>query len=477
MFATATKNFVEEVDKDGILIPVSSLNDSIQMLSLVIKRRRHWFWQKHKYLATDFCLNDVMTGDTPIKPVVTETDFIKYNGTFRDNVQGNMEANVHPEFASLNVKGKDACKLQSSFGSLKKEDLDVQKLLRDSKDRVLDMSHSLVQQTKEKRREVFGVVKERIVTTQPSSVIEEVQQTGTLGGLLSLCGSNSLKVSFKDNANLSKDSNVTMEIPPHTAIAYGLSELVVKPNGHYELCLMSDTDGGFEVDGPHKNKLISAIGGPDNTAATNWLKQELHKLSSHFQLLSGLEASTRSSLLQHLTSAMKERGAVSLLESVLSQMRHGKRPSLDNVEVDSQRRTIHAILDILELSDGENSVETGDSSCTLLALYLITSALDAMPDDCHAVLGSCCTPPVLKSLELLVQCVMDDGEMSLSSGDLAPLTGDTFQMTELLFSSGGVSLKRDGDVLRTEVSHQGPADPSLVLCIAVKGLASIAHAV
>ena len=56
------------------------------------------------------------------------------------------------------------------------------------------MSHSLIQQTKEKRREVFGVVKERIVTTQPSSVIEEVQQTGALGGLLSLCGPKALKV-------------------------------------------------------------------------------------------------------------------------------------------------------------------------------------------------------------------------------------------------------------------------------------------
>ena len=56
------------------------------------------------------------------------------------------------------------------------------------------MSHSLIQQTKEKRRQVFGVVKERIVTTQPSSVIEEVQQTGALGGLLSLCGPKALKV-------------------------------------------------------------------------------------------------------------------------------------------------------------------------------------------------------------------------------------------------------------------------------------------
>ncbi|CAL8247096.1 unnamed protein product [Lota lota] len=472
MFATATKTFVEEVDKDGVLIPVSSLNDSIKMLSLVIKRRRYWFWQKPKYLATDFSLNDILTGDKPIQPVVTETDFIKYNGRFSDNMQGNIEANLYPEAANLNVEGKDSSKLQSSFGNLKKEELDLQKLLQDSKDRVLDMSHSLIQQTKEKRREVFGVVKERIATTQPSSVIEEVQQTGTRVGLQSLCGPKSLKVSFKENAHLSKDSNVTMELPPHTTIAYGLTELEVKPTGHYELCLMSGTDGGFEVDGSTKKKLV----GHKNTANSNWLKQELDKLGSHFQLLSGLKASTRSFLFQYLSSAMKEREAVSLLESVLSQMRHGERPSLGSVEVDSQRQTIQALLDVLELSDEENSVETEDSSCTVLALHLIISALDEMTDDCCAVLQSCCTPPVLKSLELLVQCATKAGEMSMSSGDLAPLTGETYQVTELLFASCGVSLRGDGDLLRTEVSRQH-TDPTLILCIAVKGLASISHCV
>ncbi|CAL8255469.1 unnamed protein product [Boreogadus saida] len=476
MFATATKNFVEEVDKDGVLIPVSSLNDSIKILSLVIKRRRYWFWQKPKYLATDFCFNDILKGDQPILPVLTETDFIKYNGRFSDNMQGNIEANLHPEAVNLSVEGKDSSKLRSAFGSLKKEELDLQKLLRDSKDRVLDMSHSLIQQTKEKRRQVFGVVKERIVTTQPSSVIEEVQQTGALGGLLSLCGPKALKVSFKENANLAKDSNVTMELPPHTTIAYGLSELEVKPNGHYELCLMSGTHGGFEVDGSSEEQLVGAIDGHKNIANSNWLKQELDKLGSHFQLLSGLKASTRSSLFQYFCSVLKEREAVSLLESVLNQMRHGERPPLDSGQADYQTQTVQALLEVLVLSGEEKSVETEDSSCTLLALHLVISALDEMSDDCCAVLGSCCTPQVLKSLDLLVQCVTEAGEMSLSSGDLAPLTGDTYQRTELLFASCGVSLKRDGELLRTEVSRQ-QTDPTLILCIVVKGLAAISHSV
>lgn len=60
--------------------------------------------------------------------------------------------------------------------------------------RVLDMSHSLIQQTKEKHKQVFGIVKERIVTTQPCSVIEEVQQGGQCGGTLSSCGPKTSKV-------------------------------------------------------------------------------------------------------------------------------------------------------------------------------------------------------------------------------------------------------------------------------------------
>ena len=39
-----------------------------------------------------------------------------------------------------------------------------------------------------------------------------------------------------------------------------------------ELCLMSGTDGGFEVDGPSKEQLVG-VDGQKNTAYTNWLKE------------------------------------------------------------------------------------------------------------------------------------------------------------------------------------------------------------
>lgn len=68
MFATATRNFVKEVDVGGSLIPVSSPNYNISVLTLVVKRKHFWFWQKDKYTPTDFELNDILTEHPLIKP-------------------------------------------------------------------------------------------------------------------------------------------------------------------------------------------------------------------------------------------------------------------------------------------------------------------------------------------------------------------------------------------------------------------------
>ncbi|MEQ2252726.1 hypothetical protein ILYODFUR_024737 [Ilyodon furcidens] len=271
MFAVATKNFVEEVDDGGLLIPVCSLNDTVGLLTVVVKRKRFWFWQKPKYLPTDFSLNDLLTGDSPVTPVVLETDFIKYSSTFGDNVQGNVEAKFVK--ADLSLESKDSSKLQSSFGSLKKEEVEVQKLLRDSKDRVLDMSHSLIQQNREKQKQVFGIVKERIFTTQPCSVIEEVQQGGQCGGSLTSCGPKASKVALKENGSLTIGSNITMEIPTHTTLAYSLIELEIKQDGHFELCVMSGTRGGFKVDGHVEKRLLGVSAAPVQTSESLPLQQ------------------------------------------------------------------------------------------------------------------------------------------------------------------------------------------------------------
>ncbi|XP_045575164.1 gasdermin-E [Salmo salar] len=441
MFSTATRNFVEEID-DGSLIPVSSLIDSDKLvpLSLVVKRKRFWIWQKPKYLPTDFTLSDVLTGDTPLTPVVVKTDFLKYQGTFGDNKSGNFESNLVA--VNLKVEGKDTSKLQSSFGSLKKEEVDVQKLLRDSKDKLLDMSHCLMQQTREKTREVFGVVKERIVTTQPCSVIEEVQQGGQLEELLSFCGPKSTQVSVKENSSLHKDSNVSLEIPAHTVIAYCIIELEIKLNGHYELCLMSDTLGGFEVDGPVKKSLVGVPGAHDDTPKKSCFQRELEKLSGHFQLLSVLPAATRSSLLQLLKTTMVDREAVSVLESVLDQMCTGKTADLGEVKEANQMQTVQAILDLLEHSDSSPTPSLlSDSSQTpsLLSDSSQTPSLLSDSSQTPSLLSDSSQTPSLLSDSSQTPSLLSDSSQTpslLSDSSQTPsLLSDSSQTPSLLSDS------------------------------------------
>nr|XP_019948910.1 PREDICTED: non-syndromic hearing impairment protein 5 isoform X1 [Paralichthys olivaceus] len=471
MFATATRNFVEEVDHGGLLIPVSSLNDTIELLTVVVKRKRFWFWQKPKYLPTDFNLNDILTGDIFLQPVSIEIDFITFNGTYGDNVKGAMDAKfVH---SNVSLHGKDSSKLQSSFGSLKKEEVNVQKLLQESKNRVLDMSHCLILQTKEKHRRVLGIVKERIVTTKPCSVIEEVQQVGECGGSLSSCGPKCSKVSLKENGSLSKDSNVTMEIPTHTTIAYALLELEIKHDGCYELCLMSDTTGGFEVDGQAKKQLWGVSGAAPHASENSHLQQELEQLHDHFEVLLTLPATTRSSLLQQLTQVMQDQAAISALQDVLDQMCQDKSSVLGDVTMtECQKRNIQAILDLVEQCGEAESAQTGQATSVLTALHLISSALDEMTNDCRAILGLCCSHSVLQTMELLVQCASGNGELLLGSADLSVLTEEVYENAAHLFASSNVCLKRDGDTVRTEISQESGNLP-LVLCIAVRGLASL----
>lgn len=125
-----------------------------------------------------------------------------------------------------------------------------------------------------------------------------------------------------------------------------------------------------------------------------------------------------------------------------------------------------------------------------------------MTEECLALLQTCCSPEALRTLELCVsndrmskaprtarsclnflksrtegmwwltlpfqvRCVLGEGEVPPSGG-----AGDVY---ERLFASSGVSLRRgEGGVLGAEVGQQ-PGHLPLVLCIAIRGLASLAQ--
>lgn len=171
MFSKATANFVREIDPEGLLIHVSRVNDSHKLvpMALVIKRKR-WFWQRPRYQPTDFTLGDLLLGDKELMPGrcgdsnlscyrknvvhvssqthfnkadigvtpcvfsgVSESEFLTYKGTYG----AKLASDLGPEAgsASIRLEGRGTTKLQSCFGQLKKEEVNVKKLLLDSDNR------------------------------------------------------------------------------------------------------------------------------------------------------------------------------------------------------------------------------------------------------------------------------------------------------------------------------------------------------
>lgn len=181
---------------------------------------------------------------------------------------------------------------------------------------------------------------------------------------------SNLQVFLKDNASLMKDSNVTMEIPIHTTIAFSITELEIRQDGcfgenfktsvYFRQELFAPFDGlyrpqscawcqtlreGLKWTAPLRQKrwvsreqqittsdkvkcclVLSCPDvcsrGSDSHNVTHLLMYfsllvELEVLGKHFNSLSALPISTRSSLLQQLTKVLEERGAVSTLQSVV----------------------------------------------------------------------------------------------------------------------------------------------------------------
>ncbi|KAL0985452.1 hypothetical protein UPYG_G00157050 [Umbra pygmaea] len=482
MIVTAIKSMLRDIDKDGSLIPVSSLNDNsdkLNLLSLVVKTkpRLGCFWMKPKYKSKGFTLIDVLKPGDPkaLSPSFKKTDLVDHSGTFGDKKELNAHGKVEGLFADfkLNMGLNISCDFEVSFGKLTKEEVEVKTLLNHSKDRCLDMTHPMVKQSCVKPRTVLCVLVERIMTSDPCLVMQKVQKGGNMSAKVNISSDpiDFEKACLKQGVSKQIDSKVSLKIPEYTVIAFSLIELWVKRDGKFELCLLSDK-GGFEQVKPdiEFEEDGRILGGNFDANSFLDLNQELENLSDHFQLLSVLPVDTRSSLLQLLRDAIEDRQSVSVLESVLDQICDGDTPDLSDLE-DSERKTIQAIVDLVN-QVFKDITETRSS--VFSAIHLVLSAMDEMPDEGLFMLGSCCSPSVLKALNILVQHVAAGDTETLPLRDMAALTEDDklYERIQCLFDLSNITLKRDKDILRAEMKDQ-PGYISLVMCIAVKGLASL----
>ncbi|XP_074469791.1 gasdermin-E-like [Sebastes fasciatus] len=463
MFSKATANFLRQIDPEGSLIHVSRVNDSQKLVSmaLVVKRNRNWFWQSPKYQPTDFTLSDLLQGDKVLSPGVSEKPFLTYKGTFSDKLSGKLETEAGS--VSVSLEGRGSSKLQSCFGELKKEELDVKKLLRDSNLRLVDMQNPLVKQL-EKRADVLAVVKERILTTNSCSVTQTKKEQCTFQGILGLLGmlGNSVKVCVKDSNDIESDSDVSLEIPSGTVIAYSILELEIKKNGHYDICLQPGTIGGIEADTPASwpsHDSLNVVDGKCNGS------QEMD-----LSPLAELPQSTRCALFKTLQETLKDRTALSYMEGLLEQLCSGETVDMAEHEelLESQRKSLSAILDRPGTdSDAEDS-QSGVPA-HLNAAHLLISAMEELPDETLSLL-SVSRPDFLEAFDTLMCRLKKNCEpLSVQCLPVPLQDNQAFQLAEQLLSSISVTLKRDGDRLWTETGNKAGVLP-LVLSLSIQGL-------
>ncbi|XP_044148625.1 gasdermin-E [Bufo gargarizans] len=495
MFAKAAKIFLRDIDAGGELIPVSSLNDSdkAQLLAMVVKKKQFWFWHKPKYeFSSCACLlGDVLTEEEPVKPVVVESEFVKYEEKCDDVIQGTVDA----DFVAVqgNIGGTEKIESQSSFGTLRKQEVDMQHLMKDVQDRKINLHHPFIQQLHENKSDILCVLKEKIITTQKCVISQQtqMQETCRLGAK-----GKTLKVSVTESGNF-KDENTVLEIPAPTAIAYGVVELLVKQDGRFDFCMLSEKQGGFEKEsskkfldtysGAHDARSlcdfdvvdgfrdVSVDGKPvPSKASLSVLNQDLLELTKQFALLQELPDSLREELYNLLCQILDDGQTVAQIQAVVEEICLGSKPGLTFLNELKLPQKEHAqkILSLVgyDLRDEKLAEQSKD---LMAAFHILTSALDEMPDSALTILGACCKLNLLPALCALPNITSDEGLCSRTEPLLSDLIDQgTFQIVQRLFSLSNMSLEMNEKNMRAE-TFKDPGFLPLILYIALSGFHSL----
>nr|XP_019945987.1 PREDICTED: non-syndromic hearing impairment protein 5-like [Paralichthys olivaceus] len=437
MFSKATANFVRQIDPDGSLIHVSRVNDSGKLvpMALVIKRNRIWFWQRPKYQPTNFTLSDLLLDDRELSPGVRETEFVTYDGKFGDKLFGNLDT----KFGSLGVEleGRGTSELQSSFGKLKKQELDVKKLLCDSSNRLVDMGHVLVKQLK-KKSEVLAIVKERILTSDSCAVTQSKKEKFIFKAVLGLVGmlGSSVKV--------------------------GVDGVEFKPlPGRLFICLQPGTIGGFEADSPvlsspSNHPFIDMVDGCTSPVSvlSAWKNGSQMDLSP----LAELPELTRHALFKTLQETMTDRAALSFLQCVLEELCSGE--TLDTAEHEEQ----------------DNHSESGHSAdaAHLNAAHLFVSAMEELPDETLRLLSESRADFLWAFDKLMCSVKESSGPLPIQCLPVLLQDNQAFQLAKQLLSSTNLTLMRNIDSLWTEGGDNAGVLP-LLLCLSANGLSLLCN--
>ncbi|XP_062841748.1 gasdermin-E [Trichomycterus rosablanca] len=495
MFEETTRRLLREVDRDGSLIAVSRLNDSkkLEPLAVVIKRSPSRFWQKTKYRPTDFTLNDLLQGKPIQTDAVLKNDmFAKYIEKTESVVFGSGEAGMTG--VSIGAKGSKTYKLLSSLGTLNKESLKIPHFLKQSKNRRLDPQHCLIQQTRGRSNQTFTVVKERILTTSDCIIENSRMGEGGCSAVLTALRFSPAKVYLKENIFLHSDTDVALELPPRTVMAYSVSELTIKSDGRFELCVQPDgleTDKATTLPAFHAVSEVDGLGTLHELqkgSSLSALKSELADTKAHLAVLAHQAPQTCFMLLSLFQQNLSNRTFISTLEDKLDGLCSGEAPYTDLPDTSDKLLDmfVKILLSAKYIADklptiplhsaysshnGSEVKSTQQNLSVLTAMHMLVSATDVLTDDGVDSLKSLLSEDTISGLNYLVTRLTNNSQhVLLDDLPLKLRNGDIFQSVKQLFSTSGVVLKTDNRELWAETESTHSTLP-LVLCTVIHGLA------
>ncbi|MCI4395575.1 hypothetical protein PGIGA_G00182240 [Pangasianodon gigas] len=513
MFDKATHSLLHQTDHDGTLIAVSRLNDSekLKPLAVVIKCPGTWFWQRTKYRPTDFTLNDLLQGK-PIQPVLEEKVFLnKYEETQKGSVAGSGEVDMVG--VGMKAQGRGTSKILSSLGTLLKESVIMPHFLKESKDRKVDPQHNLIMQIQGKNQ-VFTLVKERIFTTCDCTINFSELKEGSCSALFKLiCPA---KVHLNKSICLQNTRDVAIEIPPHTVMAYSVSELKIKSDGHYEVGVSPDgieADDSITLDSIHNETEVDGLWTLTQITeglSLSVLNKELASVKAALCKLACLSPETRFSLLNLFQEILPDQTLLSTLEDKLEKIcdasmfdSHTYLPDTSNELMDkflyllqSETDNMDRLPSVVVRPNGSlpatsnqnrgqsapanwkaaNTSHNGSVKSTnqrqliLTAMHMLVSAAEELTDDGLTLLKACSSETINGLNDLVTHLTNVSQRVPFSELPFLLRDGEVPQEVELLFISSNITLKRDNKELYAEIGSGSKVLP-LILCIVIHGLA------
>ncbi|XP_058040130.1 gasdermin-E isoform X3 [Ahaetulla prasina] len=343
----------------------------------------------------------------------------------------------------------------------------------------------------ERKNDVLCILIEKILTTQKCLISEHIQKEEKLAGMVGI-STKIIKVSVNENGNMIKNSNVVLEIPAPTAIAYGVIELYIKCDGQFELCLLHDQQGGFErgaIEGPsyHSSAFKDAccphlfdvvdnekLSGPESPipseASLNILSKDVLQLKTQFQPFMNLSEEKQRTLYQMVCDLLLHEETVMQLENVLDSICSVGSPG--NIAMEELKSPEKPCLEeFLQLVGIHlQSKQQIHNKELFLAAHLFLSALAELSSYSLWLLLACCDLQLVPTLCFLPNMTSEDGTVTLADPVLAPLADPgRFRIAQRLFALSNINLEMTESSIKAATMKKSSFSP-IVLYIALNGL-------